>query len=368
MSWKVIKQLNGAANEAIASGNTRGGYELKLCVVEEALNQFDITKDESWYKIAKRVYNETVKIKSHNSGKPRNTFKRKEDEISQNFIVTPKIGLNDIGGLSKSKETLKEAFEWPLRHRKLMETHGLVNVLKGCLLYGPPGCGKTMIVEALAKDMGVTLLMAYPQNLMVKWFGSSEKLIGKIFSDARDRSPSIIFIDEVDKILPRSSSSSVIPRVISVVLQEMDGATTHVNNQVVVAMGTNEPWAIKEAVLRPGRCDRIIYIPPPDFKARKEIFKIHCRSPRLASDVDFDRLGRITSPIDGWHFSGGDLMNICNTAKVMALRTEIEKRIPTPLGMKYFLEALGFQKPQISPDSLSKYEKWGKKHASFKDG
>jgi len=374
MHFQRIKKLNDAANSAMMEGRPYEAYRLKLRAVEEALNTFENNKDQSWLKLAERMHTETIWIRQDIKRKelsemPPNLRKKVEqdEELDQSFLVTTQTGLDDIGGLGRSKQALLEALEWPLRYRKTMEDHGLKRVMKGCLLFGPPGCGKTMLVEAVAKELKASLLMASPQNLMTKWFGSSEKLISKLFRDAREHVPSVIFIDEVDKILPRSTDSSVIPRVISVFLQEMDGAATHENDKVVVAMGSNEPWKIKEAILRPGRCDRIIYVPPPDGEARRTIFEIHSRSPRLGTDVNIVKLIDLTAPIEGWHYSGSDIMNICNTAKLLAMRQEIQEEKPNPLKMRHFLRALDTVKPQIDPQMLKKYEEWGRKHASFID-
>lgn len=367
VDFNRIQKLNSLANDALVSDKPYVAYKLKLRVAEEALYSYEQTRDTAWVELARELFEEAKRIRSGAKKTAELRSDLEGEELAPNFLVNPKVSLKDIGGLKRSKRALRESLEWPLKYKELMREYGLQHVLKGCLLYGPPGCGKTLLVEGTAHDLKTNLLEAHPSEIMSKWFGNSEKLVKKLFVQAVEKQPSIVFIDEVDKILPKSTTSSVIPRIISVFLQEMDGADTHDGRQIVVVMASNEPWRIKPSILRPGRCDRIIYIPPPDREARKEIFRIHSQSRRLVHDINFDQLADLTAPIESWHYSGSDIAEICNTAKKAALRKAINGNDDPYIGMNHFSSGLKTVKPSLSPKMLEEFEKWGGKYASFVD-
>jgi transitional endoplasmic reticulum ATPase len=355
-------------------GNFAHAYRLKLLAAKDTLLCYEHTKNAIWIKLAKNLLHEArnmkkkIKVKRFTEA-PISTENGKDmlKNLEQYFIVKPRVNINDIGGLERSKRTLLEALEWPLKYQELMEEYGLDHVLSGVLLYGPPGCGKTMLVEGVANYTGAKLLEVNPAEITSKWFGESEKIVKRLFEVGRENRPCIIFIDEIDKILPRSTSSSVIPRITSVFLTEMDGLGTHGENQMVIVMASNEPWKIKSAVIRPGRCDRIIYVPPPDKECRKAIFRIHSESKKLAENVDFDSLAELTAPRGGWHYSGSDIANICRTAKKDSMRRAIRGEVDPSVDMSCFIQALKTVPPSISPEVLRKHENWAKRYASYID-
>lgn len=372
--YERAKQLNSQANEVLSTENFEYAYRLKILAAKNALFCYDYTQDTRWIELAKILFNEAKMIKRNKKIKlipemPLSTKNGRNEtkKLEPDFTVKPKVSLKDIGGLERSKRTLKEAIEWPLKYPELMRDYGLDYVLSGVLLYGPPGCGKTILVEGVANDMKIKLLEVNPAEITSKWFGESEKIVKSLFELARENRPCIIFIDEIDKILPKSTNSSVIPRITSVFLTEMDGIGTHDKNQIIIAMASNEPWKIKSAILRPGRCDRIIYVPSPDKDARKAIFRIHSESKRLAENVNFDLLAELTAPREGWQYSGSDIANICRTAKEDAVRRAIRGEGAPPVDINCFIQGLKLTPPSISPQILSKYSAWADKHASFID-
>ena len=219
------------------------------------------------------------------------------------LIEKPNVKWEDIGALEEAKQELKEAVEWPLKFGKVFE-HMNAKPPKGILLYGPPGTGKTMLAKAVATESEANFIAVKGPEFLNKWVGESEKAVRETFRKARQASPCVIFMDEID---------SIAERVISQMLTEMDGLES-LNNVVVIA-ATNRPDIMDPALLRPGRFDKSIYIGPPDKDSRRSIFGIHTKGRPLADDVDLDDLAERT---DGC--TGADIAAICNEAVMNAVR------------------------------------------------
>ena len=193
------------------------------------------------------------------------------------LIETPKVGWKDVGGLKEVKENLIEAVELPIKNAEVFSTIG-INPPRGILLMGPPGCGKTLLAKAVAKESEANFISVKGPELFSKWVGESEKAIREVFRRARQVSPCIIFFDEIDSLAPRrgsSSDSNVAEKVVAQILTEMDGLEDL--NDVVVMAATNRPDIVDPALLRPGRFDRIILAPAPDKEARRKIFEVHTK-------------------------------------------------------------------------------------------
>jgi len=234
-------------------------------------------------------------------------------------IQRPNVNWVDIGGLAEVKEELAEAIEWPLKHADLFNQAD-VKPPKGLMLYGPPGTGKTMIAKAVATTSEANFISVKGPELLSKWVGESEKGVREIFRKARQAAPCIIFFDELDAVAPRRVRSEgdahVTERVISQMLTEMDGLEDL--KGVVVIGATNRPDIIDEALLRPGRFDRILEVPFPDNEARKEILKIHTRRKPLDNTVDMDKLVELTNGS-----TGADIAAIVNAAAMSAIKEHI---------------------------------------------
>ena len=234
-------------------------------------------------------------------------------------IQRPNIKWEEIGGLTEVKEELAEAIEWPLKHADLFSKAD-VKPPKGLLLYGPPGTGKTMIAKAVATTSEANFISVKGPELLSKWVGESEKGVREIFRKARQAAPCIVFFDELDAVAPRRGRSKgdahVTERVISQMLTEMDGLEDL--KGVVVIGATNRPDIIDEALLRPGRFDRILEVPFPDKDAIKEILKIHTKKKPLDSAVNLDRLVELT---DG--YTGADIAAIVNAAAMSAIKEHV---------------------------------------------
>ncbi|XP_072351796.1 ATPase family gene 2 protein homolog A isoform X2 [Scyliorhinus torazame] len=220
-------------------------------------------------------------------------------------IDVPKVSLSDIGGMENVKLKLKQAVEWPQKHPESFIRMG-IQPPKGILLYGPPGCSKTMIAKALANESGLNFLAVKGPELLSKYVGESERAVREIFRKARAVAPSILFFDEIDALAVERGSSAgagnVADRVLAQLLTEMDGIEQLHN--VVILAATNRPDMIDKALMRPGRIDRIIYVPLPDAATRAEIFKLQFRSMPISDDVSLDYLVARTQKYSGAELTG----------------------------------------------------------------
>ena len=233
-------------------------------------------------------------------------------------VQVPDVSWDDVGGLDELKEELREAIEWPIKYKDAFE-YVDVESPKGVLLYGPPGTGKTLIAKALAKTTESNFISIKGPELLSKWVGESEKGIREIFRKARQAAPCIIFFDEIDALVPRRSgieSSHVSENVVSQILTEIDGLEELHN--VLIVGATNRLDIVDEALLRPGRFDRIIEVPKPDAKGREHIFKIHSKKKPLAKDVDIQQIVELTNG-----FSGAEIAAIANRAAIAALKRHV---------------------------------------------
>ena len=231
-------------------------------------------------------------------------------------VQIPDVNWDDVGGLDELKDELREAVEWPVKHKEAYD-YVDVEAPKGVLLHGPPGTGKTLIAKALAKMTESNFISIKGPELLSKWVGESEKGVREIFRKARQAAPCIIFLDEVDVLVPRrgsgSSDSHVTENIVSQILTEIDGLEELHN--VLIIGATNRLDIVDEALLRPGRFDRIIEVGNPDSKARKHIFEIHTKKKPLENNVDIKKLVEITNG-----FSGAEIAAITNRAALVALK------------------------------------------------
>ncbi|RLE66693.1 MAG: AAA family ATPase [Thermoprotei archaeon] len=269
-------------------------------------------------------------------------------------VEVPNVRWSDIGGLEKVKQELREAVEWPLKYPDAFKRLG-IDPPKGILLYGPPGCGKTLLAKAVATESEANFVSVKGPEIFSKWVGESERAIRELFRKARQVAPSVIFIDEIDAIAPMRGigigDSMVTERVVSQLLTEIDGLEKL--EGVVVIGATNRPDILDPALLRPGRFDRVVYVPPPDKKARLEILKIHTRRMPLAEDVNLEDLADITEG-----FSGSDLEVLVREAGLLALREDISAK---KVYKRHFEQALKKIKPSITPEMIRYYQAWSER-------
>ena len=291
------------------------------------------------------------------------------------FVEVPDISWNDIGGLALIKQEMQEAVEWPLKYQGIF-TYADAMPPKGILLYGPPGTGKTLMAKAAANESEANFISIKGPELLSKWVGESEKGVREIFRKARQAAPCIIFFDEIDAIAPKRGGdfgdSHVTERVISQLLTELDGLEILTN--VVVIGATNRPDIVDPALLRPGRFDRLLYVPPPDRDSRVQILKIHIKKKPLDEAVDIEKLADQT---DG--YTGADIASLSSAAVMLALREHVSKykdpkeaeqhKEELKIHMKHFEDAMKKIRP-LSTQELNMYkiiaEQFGKPEIATK--
>jgi len=293
------------------------------------------------------------------------------------YVEVPEVRWTDIGGLEDVKEELREIVEYPLKFRDAYEALS-IEVPKGVLLFGPPGTGKTLLAKAVATESGANFIAVRGPEVLSKWVGESEKAIREIFRKARQAAPTVVFFDEIDAVAPARGmgiDTGVTERIVNQLLAEMDGIEKLEN--VVIIAATNRPDILDPALLRPGRFDRLIYVPPPDKQARLEILKVHTRKVALDEDVSLEELAERTEG-----YTGADLAALVREATLRALReamkacgskaekectdqsckdTKIQECLKGSLikvGKRHFDEALRKVRPSVSNEMVQFYQSW----------
>ncbi|KAJ3515828.1 hypothetical protein NLJ89_g1506 [Agrocybe chaxingu] len=268
------------------------------------------------------------------------------------FFETPPVRYSDVGGQAGVIQKLKEAVEWPLLHPEAFQRLG-VRPPKGVLLYGPPGCSKTVLARACACESGVNFVAVKGPELLNKFVGESERAVREIFRKARAASPSIVFFDEIDALATSRSSSdtdhgSSHEGVLTSLLNEMDGVQELTGVTVIAA--TNRPESIDSALMRPGRLDRILYVGPPDQTGREEILAIRMRSMTVGPDVDVRSIAELTEGC-----SGAEITALCQEAAILTMQKDMNApHVP----QEAFIAAAKSTKRQITPVVLQRFAKW----------
>jgi transitional endoplasmic reticulum ATPase len=265
------------------------------------------------------------------------------------MVEIPDASWEDIGGLEDIKQELREAVEWPLKHPKLFEKAG-IRPLNGILLFGPPGCGKTLLAKAIANESQSNFIAIKGPEIFSKWVGESERAVREIFRKARQAAPSIIYFDEIDAISAGRGayeSTHTFASIVNQILVEMDGIENR--KGIVTIASTNRPDIVDPAFLRPGRFDRLIYVKEPDFEARIKILEVHTKDMPLAEDVSLKQIAQNTVG-----YSGADLENVCREAGMQAIRekmTALEE-----IENKHFEFALSKIKSTLPKEITERYE------------
>ncbi len=280
-----------------------------------------------------------------------NALKRVQPSAMREVMVeAPQVRWDDIGGLDEARDRLKEGVELPLKHPDAFRRLG-IRPAKGFLLYGPPGTGKTLLAKAAARESEANFIATKSSDLLSKWYGESEQQIARLFNRARQVAPTIIFIDELDSLVPARGGGlgepQVTERVVNTILSEMDGLEELQN--VVVVGATNRPTLIDPALLRPGRFDELIYVGTPDIGGRRRILAIHTRNMPLSKDVDLQKIADRSE-----RFTGADLEDLVRRAGLTALRRGLDASNVT---MEDFEVALKHTRASVTPEMLEEYSR-----------
>ncbi len=267
------------------------------------------------------------------------------------MVQVPNIGWADIGGLDDAQMKLREGVELPLRNPEAFHRLG-IRPAKGFLLYGPPGTGKTLLAKAVAKEAEANFIAIKSSDLLSKWYGESEQQIARLFARARQVAPCVIFIDEIDSLVPARGTSGnepqVTARVVNTILAEMDGMEEL--SSVILIGATNRPALVDPALLRPGRFDELVYVGTPTEDGRVHILKIHTRNMPLAKDVDLAAIAKDTD-----RFTGADLEDVVRRAGLIAIRTRGEK--VKSVTKADFTEALADSRATVTAEMEAEYAK-----------
>jgi transitional endoplasmic reticulum ATPase len=279
------------------------------------------------------------------------------DGIPKEWTVAekPKLRFDDIAGLDDVKEQIRLKMILPFTHPDKAKKYK-VKTGGGILLYGPPGTGKTMIAKAVAGELDATFFAIAPSEILNKWVGESEKNIRKLFDAARSAEKAVVFIDEVESLVPKrrdSEAGGVMQRVVPQILAELDGFDVK-EGQCVMFMGaTNEPWNIDYAMLRPGRLDEKVYVGLPDLPARRKVLDLNLKDIPLAPDVD---LGDLARRLDG--YSGADIAYLCRKTSEQMFLSSVTESVDRPIGQADFEKVLSKLRPSVNSADLERFRKF----------
>jgi vacuolar protein-sorting-associated protein 4 len=377
MSQNLYAKARQIAQDAVNADdnqNHQEAYRLYLQSAEILIELTKFTENPQLTKIYENRAKEYIgrakalnKINKNNQNSKNNTNRGEQSdqnsELDQNIeasIVSenPDITLNDVAGLEAVKRSLREAIVLPLKRPDLFT--GSRQPWRGILLHGPPGCGKTMIAKATAGDIDATFFNVSAATLVSKWMGESEKLVKRLYEVAKEKQPSIIFIDEVDSLTQsrNENENDAMRRVKTQLLASMEGLASNKEDRVVTIGATNVPWEIDSAFRR--RFQRRIYVPLPDEEARKIIFQINSKGIELDKNIDFKKLSSKTN-----EYTGSDIANICREAIMAPIRELDSSNLiddssvkARPVTQKDYLNALNNVKKSVSSSELTRFIEW----------
>ena len=324
--------------------------EAAMNVLRRNINKFQLEDGEEIpektlgeLKVSKEDFDEALKIV-------------RPSAMREVLVETPNTKWDDVGGVDEVKRDLREAVEWPLKYSASFARMG-IKPPKGVLLYGPPGTGKTLLAKAVANESEANFIQVKGPSLLSMWVGKSEEGVRKIFERARQVSPCIIFFDEIDSLASKrsggiGSGTKVTENVLNQMLAEMDGIEDLTN--VIVIGATNRPDMLDPALMRPGRFDRIVYVPVPRKEGRLQILKIHTKEMPLDKSVNLDKLAEETED-----YTGADLESLVREAAMLALREDMESKKVT---RKHFEEAMNKVQPSVSKNDQERYKQVEQKY------
>ncbi len=266
----------------------------------------------------------------------------------------PKVTFNDVAGLENVKTEIMSKIIYPMRYKELSKEYD-IEFGGGMLLYGPPGTGKTFIVKAIANEVKANFINVNPSSLYSQWFGQFEKNISLLFKAAYLLSPAIIFFDEIDTLVPKrsGSESDAAKRGVSQLLTEVGGLTSEKDKNIFIIAATNNPWEVDEAVMRPGRFDVKIYVPPPDYESRKRLFELKLSKIKYVNNINYDKLSKVTE-----RYSGADIEFICKKSVQNVFMEVVKSGTKRDITTDDLINVISQIKPSIDETMLKRYQSY----------
>ncbi|MBN1491727.1 MAG: ATP-binding protein [Phycisphaerae bacterium] len=361
-SFATFERLKDKGVSAFKAGDypTAKSYLIQAadCMIEMA----EATPDESRRRHHEQLATELIDLAkdcdrlSGSPGKRRAPLREADDggADASDWLVRekPTIGFDDIAGLDDVKAEIRLKMIYPLSHADLAQRYG-IHSGGGVLLYGPPGTGKTMMAKAIAHEVDAAFFVISPAQVLSKWVGEAEQNIRKLFDAAKAEPMSVIFIDEVEALVPKrqSDSSSVMQRVVPQILQELEGFDRTADRCLLFIGATNKPWMLDEAMMRPGRLDARIFVPLPDAPARYRLLEMYLAKRPLADDVD---LGQLCDRLAG--YSGADIKNIANRAAARPFTEAVNGAEPRSIAMADVEAVIAETPPSVLLKDLARYD------------
>jgi len=351
-----------AARAMVELSKDAAGEELKEARRATAAKLLELAKDCEKAKAEGRRQKGEGRKSERGGGGDASTEKEGESSADQWIVKEkPKLRFDDVAGLDRVKEDIRLKMVYPFEHPELAKKFGIRGG-GGVLLYGPPGTGKTMLAKATAGEIDATFFKVSPAEMLSKWVGEAEQNIKKLFDAAQQEKRSVIFIDEIEALVParRDEGSSVMQRVVPQILQGMEGFDNQKDVRAVLFMGaTNVPWQLDPAVLRPGRFDEKVYIPLPDQAGRRKMLDIYLGKRPLEEGIDLDALAQA---MDG--MSGADIKYICDRAATIPFLRSVATGQEGPITDEILGEVIRATPRSVNDEMLRRFDDWGREAAT----
>jgi transitional endoplasmic reticulum ATPase len=360
MQWDSARlYLLEAARAMTDLAKEAQGEDLRAGRQEIAAKLLELARD------SEKAKKENRRSPASRTSNPRSAEASEEsdgDGGAEKWIVKekPTLRFDDVAGLDDVKEDIRLRMIYPFQHPELAERFG-IRPGGGVLLYGPPGTGKTMLAKATAGEIDATFFRISPADVLSKWVGEAEQNVKKLFDAAAGEERAIIFIDEIEALVParRDEGSSVMQRVVPQILQGMEGFDKKGTSPILFMGATNVPWQLDPAVLRPGRFDEKVYIPLPDLPARRKMLEIYLSKRPLADEVDLDALA---ARIDG--YSGADIKYLCDRAAVIPFLRSVASGQEGEITAEVVEDARQEVRPSVTTEMLRRFDEWSRAAAT----
>ncbi|MCL4345655.1 MAG: ATP-binding protein [Candidatus Thermoplasmatota archaeon] len=334
-------------------------YDESILILRDEMKRSDLIQQEVLKRQIRSLESAIQKMNLPGKGKvveegPKDEASAILQELGLSVSQGEGPALNEVVGMDDLKKELFTKIIYPLKFPDLAREFN-INPGGGLLLYGPPGNGKTFIVRALAREVSMNFIYVNPSSLFSQWFGNFEKNISSLFRAAKMLSPSILFFDELDSLFPSrdQSTSDASRRGVSQFLNEMGGFREDPSKPVLILGATNVPWQLDPAVTRPGRFDRLIYIPPPDSRSRAEIVRQYMSRVSRKGEIDFEKIGEMTQG-----YSAADMEYLCKYSSQKAFMKSVEGKGDEMVTMDTFIESLEVVKPSVNRNVIERYRRF----------